>query len=478
MATYKTITTVGDSGPWIEKLILDLPGEVWPNDIDEQAFNVYVERKDPATGEVVHAKEHHGDPAPLPSRGFVPIRHAFVSDGEGHPVPLGSHVTLTLPELRLTKRIDGDVMRGHLRVSDFRVTQLSAFPAHAALSEHSAKQAPTATPSHSATQAHSDLPAQEAGGSPIVGLVWDECTEDLCPQLNGWDLSGVGTFDGFEMRYALFTPDLAAINAHRIHPVFGSPQPTLRKVPLVLWLHGAGEGGSEPYRTVTGNKVVALSEADIQSKLGGAAYVLAPSCPTFWMDSGSGTIADDNKTIYSAAVKQLVDEIVTALADTIDTDRIYVGGLSNGGFMTCRLLADYPGFFAAGIGVCAPWEDDCATPDEVTAIAKTPLWLVQVDDDPLVSARRGPLATYWHLHELGAKDVHLTYYDHIEDETGVYHDEDGRPQRYIGHLVWINVYHDTPKTEIDGTNVLVDGRPVTLWQWVGTHSLNKEVGLR
>jgi hypothetical protein len=44
--------------------------------------------------------------------------------------------------------------------------------------------------------------------------------------------------------------------------------------------------------------------------------------------------------------------------------------------------------------------------------------------------------------------------------------------------VWINVYHDTPKTEIDGTNVLVDGRPVTLWQWVGTHSLNKEVGLR
>ena len=96
------------------------------------------------------------------------------------------------------------------------------------------------------------------------------------------------------------------------------------------------------------------------------------------MDSGAGTIADDNKTIYSAAVKQLVDEIIASHADTIDTNRIYVGGLSNGGFMTCRLLADYPGFFAAGVGVCAPWEDDYATPEELATIAKTPLWLVQV----------------------------------------------------------------------------------------------------
>lgn len=441
MATYKTVTIVGDSGPWIERLVLDLPGEARSNDVNEHAFNVYVDRKDSKTGEVVLAKDHHTDPVALPSKGFVPIRHAFVSDEKGHPAPSGSHVTLTLPEIRLTKRIDGDIMRGHLRTSDFRVTQLSAFP------------------------------AQVPGEPPIVGLVWDECTEDLCPQLAGWDLNGVGTFDGFEMHYALFTPDLITLNEHRAHPLFGSPQPEIDKAPLVLWLHGAGEGGGELYRTVTGNKVVALGEPDIQSKLGGGAYVLAPSCPTFWMDSGAGTIADDNKTIYSAAVKQLVDEIIASHADTIDTNRIYVGGLSNGGFMTCRLLADYPGFFAAGVGVCAPWEDDYATPEELATIAKTPLWLVQVDDDPLVDAQRGPLATYWHLRKTGAEDVHLTYYDHIEDETGVYHDEDGHPQRYIGHLVWINVYHDTPKTEIDGTNVLVNGRPVTLWQWVGTHSL-------
>lgn len=36
----------------------------------------------------------------------------------------------------------------------------------------------------------------------------------------------------------------------------------------------------------TGNKVAALSWPDIQRKLGGAAYILTPQCPTVWMDDG------------------------------------------------------------------------------------------------------------------------------------------------------------------------------------------------
>ena len=51
------------------------------------------------------------------------------------------------------------------------------------------------------------------------------------------------------------------------------------------------------------------------------------------MDSGDGTIVDDNQSIYGAALKALVDEFVAAHADTVDLGRIYVGGLSNGGFM-------------------------------------------------------------------------------------------------------------------------------------------------
>ena len=201
----------------------------------------------------------------LPSRGYVNVLAAYVCDEKGNATEAGTHVALELPECRLTKRIDGDVMRGYIRGLEYRVTQLSA------------------------------IPAETPGGAPVVGLVFDECTGDVCPALDGWHLDGMGTFAGIDMNYGWFEPNVAAINAFRAMPGFFHQDPLPKKLPLVLWLHGAGEG-QEPYRTVCGNKVTAISGPDIQGKLGGAAYVLAPSSPTFWMDpDGKGELVDDNQ---------------------------------------------------------------------------------------------------------------------------------------------------------------------------------------
>lgn len=445
MARYWTYTRCEDPGPFVGKLILELPDPVRAEDVRPEQFSVYVERRDRATGDVVTAKAHHGDPdeTARPSRGYVRVLDACACDPSGRAVlGEGRFVCLTLPEERLTKRIDGDVLHGHLRASDFTVTQVAA------------------------------IPAVESGGAPQVGLVWGDCAGDVCPALAGWDLGLAGTFDGIEMGYGLFTPDFDAVNERRANPGFGNlyvePLPPLEKVPLLLWLHGAGEGGGEVYRTVIGNLVTALSGRNIQDKLGGAAYVLAPSCPTFWMDSGDGGIDDDNQSIYSAALKELVDAVVEA-HPAIDPTRIYVGGLSNGGFMTVRLMADYPGFWAAAVPVCAPWRGTDATDEEFAAIARTPQWWVQVDDDTLVKVDDHIKTTWPRLMAEDPDDAHLTYYDHFEDETGRYHDVEGRPTRYNGHFIWVNVYHDTVRTELDGTNVLWDGFPVTLWQWVGRH---------
>lgn len=442
MNSYKTVTTVGDSGPWVSKIILDLPEVARAAEVCEDMFSVYVERKDLERGCIALAKEHRSDPVSLPSRGYVPIRHAYVCDVAGMPTAAGTNVALELPEQRLTKRIDGDIMRSYVRELTFRVTQTAA------------------------------IPAEVAGEPPVVGLVFDECSGDICPQLDGWHLDGTGSFAGIEINYAWYEPDVEAVKARRgalANVGFGACEPLPERLPLVVWLHGAGEG-QEPYRTVTGNKAVALGEQDIQDKLGGAAWVLTPSCPTFWMDpDGRGELVDDNQSAYSAAVKALIDDFVAAHGDAIDTSRIYVGGLSNGGFMTCRLVADNPGFFAAAVPVCAPWAGALGTKEEYEALAGTPMWWVQADDDPLVAPSTHIKSAWPHLLAAGAQDLHATYYDHIEDETGAYHDEDGRPNRYIGHLIWINVYHDTIKTDLDGSLVLHDGFPVTLWQWVGLH---------
>lgn len=435
MARYKTYTTVGDMGPFVDRLILELPQEVRPTDCSTSAFSVYIERMDLEKGGVALSKGHTLTDAPsalVPSRGYVRIKAAYPCTGQGAPCPVSSHVALELDRGRLTKRIDGDIMRGSIRGMEFRVTQLEAFPA-ASLDE-----------------------------APTVGLVWNECAGDVCPQLDGWNLEGRGCFAGVEMRYAWYTPDIEAVNALRAQPGFFHGDPLPGKLPLVVWLHGAGEG-QEPYRTITGNKVVALGEADIQAKLGGAAYVLAPSCPTFWMDTdGSNTIADDNQSCYVEALKALIDEFIAARASSIDVDRIYIGGLSNGGFMTCRMIADYPGFFAAAVPVCASWVGGLGTDDEFARMARTPSWWVQVDDDPLVKPDSHLWPSWTRLVEAGAEDVHVTYYDHIVGENG---------ERLIGHFVWINVYKDEPRTDLDGSLVIYEGRPVTLWQWVGKHRL-------
>ncbi|MFR6613065.1 MAG: prolyl oligopeptidase family serine peptidase [Collinsella sp.] len=87
------------------------------------------------------------------------------------------------------------------------------------------------------------------------------------------------------------------------------------------------------------------------------------SRPRFGWTTALEQLGHSNQSIYSPVIKALIDEFVAEHADRIDTDRIVVAGLSNGGFMTLRLCADYPEFFAAGLPCCAPWYN--ATDEDV-----------------------------------------------------------------------------------------------------------------
>lgn len=102
-----------------------------------------------------------------------------------------------------------------------------------------------------------------------------------------------------------------------------------QKAPLVVYLHGAGEGkgatqGEGATRAYIGNRVTAISQAQIQRYFGGFAWVLVPQSPTFWMDNGVEQLGHSNQSIYSPVLKALIDEFVAEHADRIDTDRIVV----------------------------------------------------------------------------------------------------------------------------------------------------------
>ena len=433
-ATYKTLSVAGDMGAWIRKVIVDLPVEVGANDVDDASFGVYVERIDPETGEVALSREHHGDPVARPSKGYPTVEAAYVCDEAGRPADRGSHVAFDLVEERLSKRFDGNVMGTKRRIANYRITQLKA------------------------------LPGSEPG-EKVVGLVFDECAGDIFPELEGWDTTGFGTFDGIDMHYALFSPDVQKVNARRTASPFGAKEPLPQKLPLIVWLHGAGEGGDDPFVTICGNKVTGLSSEHVQDVMGGAAYVLAPTCPTYWMDDGVTPIAQTNVSIYTKAVKACVDAVVAS--HDIDPDRIYVGGDSNGGFMAVRQIIDYPDFYAAAVPACSPFYSRNVTDEYLDRLKGQHIWFVHSDDDTIVDPTQTVLPIYHRLKDAGAADVHLTYYDHLEDLSGRYKDAEGRHSRYTGHLVWVPLYDDYPKTDLDGSRVMVDGRPVTVWQWCG-----------
>ena len=56
MERYQIITSIEDMGPYVSKLILHMPCEVQCAEISEQSFNIYVERRDIVTGEVIVSK--------------------------------------------------------------------------------------------------------------------------------------------------------------------------------------------------------------------------------------------------------------------------------------------------------------------------------------------------------------------------------------------------------------------------------------
>jgi len=296
--------------------------------------------------------------------------------------------------------------------------------------------------------------------SPRLGLTLGPTAQGprSVPSLAEVDLSGVKEYQDADygkivLRYASYAP----VNDGKKHP-------------LVIWLHGAGEGGTDPTVALLGNKVTALVQDPIQTLMGGA-YVLIPQTPRVWMNNGVESYPKDGSTQYTRAVKAVIDDYIGS-NPSIDPDRVYLGGCSNGGFMTMKLLLTYPGFFAAAYPACEAYADRWISDDQIKALAQTPIWFTQAKTDTVVNAAQGGyvLNTYRRLVATGAPDVHLSYWDKVEDLSGRWTQADGKtPYEYMGHWSWIYTLNNACSLDADGNPVLVGGKAVSLWAWLAHH---------
>lgn len=258
--------------------------------------------------------------------------------------------------------------------------------------------------------------------------------------------------------------------------------------PLIIWLHGGGEGGSNPDITLLGSKVVNLITDDIQQYFGDTgAAVLTPQSPTMWLDTnGQRSMAmgtSNSESFYTEALMSLIVDFVNSHPE-IDATRIYIGGCSNGGYMTINMLLHYPGAFAAAYPICMPYDISWLTDEKLSILAQTPIWFTAAKNDSVVNLYESvpnydtwtydltldengepiPIdnhsnAMFDRLVKLGAEDVHYSLFDNVEDWTGRYQYPDGTPYQYDGHFSWVRVLNN----ECTDT---VDGEEVTLFAWL------------
>ena len=238
------------------------------------------------------------------------------------------------------------------------------------------------------------------------------------------------------------------------------------KVPLVIWLHGMGEGGTDPYVALLGNKVVNLVTPEIQKNFGkDGAYVLAPQVDGFWlqttaekkMDAANADTAE-SRSFYTDALMDLIETYVTE-NPSIDRNRIYIGGCSNGGYMTVNMIIEYPEYFAAAYPVCEAYLDAKIDDDKLSKLAGQNIWFTWSSDDTTVDPSLYELPLKERLEASGASNVHFTIWDGVFDTTKKYKAEDGSAYRYMGHWSWLYVLNNQCK---EGST--------TLFKWLASQS--------
>jgi predicted peptidase len=131
--------------------------------------------------------------------------------------------------------------------------------------------------------------------------------------------------------------------------------------PLILFLHGAGERGSDIEKVkVHGPPKIVQTKKDFPF------IVVSPQCPE-----------DDWWTDKTEMLINLLDDIVAHY--DVDTERIYLTGLSMGGYGAWALASQYPDRFAAVVPICGGGD-----PILARTLKDVPIWAFHGAKDSVV----------------------------------------------------------------------------------------------
>jgi predicted peptidase len=152
--------------------------------------------------------------------------------------------------------------------------------------------------------------------------------------------------------------------------------------PVVITLHGVGERGTDNTKQISFfNLTSQFTNPPAQTR--NACFVLAPQCSPNdqWVNVpySDGTYNQDAAPLSTSLglVAAILDSVQKKY--TIDASRIYVVGLSMGGYGTWDLITRFPTRFAAASAACGAGDTSKAR-----LIAHMPTWTYHTRDDPVV----------------------------------------------------------------------------------------------
>src|ERR1700743_2624716 len=138
----------------------------------------------------------------------------------------------------------------------------------------------------------------------------------------------------------------------------------LRKYPLVIFLHGSGERGSDNDAQL---KWGVMNFATDQNMMEHPAIVIAPQCPDRlnWANlvpdkDKKGMMLSNEPSKPMRLLIGLIRQLAAKMP--VDTNRIYITGLSMGGYGTFDALERYPNLFAAAVPGWGAGEPSRAAP--------------------------------------------------------------------------------------------------------------------
>lgn len=161
-----------------------------------------------------------------------------------------------------------------------------------------------------------------------------------------------------------------------------------KEYPLVYFLHGAGERGTDNEKQLVHGSKLFL---DPQNRSEYPAIVVFPQCPSndYWANVSRKVNPETGKRDFIFAKKgkptkamqgalSLIDSLVAL--SYVDKSRVYVSGLSMGGMGTFELINRKPDTFAAAMPICGG-----GNPKSVRNYAKKlPLWVFHGAKDDVV----------------------------------------------------------------------------------------------